>query len=302
MLYAIVLVLVLILDQAVKYWTNTTLAIGAVKDFIPGFMQLTHHNNTGAAFGLLGDQPWARWFFVGLTLVFCVVVVIILSKDIIKGKPGRWLIVLITAGGIGNCLDRIFNGYVVDMFEFTFNVFGKRFPVFNVADIFLTVCGIAFCVWLIFSKTEEEAEEEKPRQVKRVAREPREAPPQEDYITQLKKPVATARVELEEQREKARREAEAQARQKELASSRRTRAEEKPVPNDDPFAEFFTSPSTAEAPAPRSTQPEPNKPRFESPPPRSAPAPRTEPVAAPSPPKSDTEFSLEDIMAEFSDK
>ena len=296
MLYAIVVVLVLILDQVVKYWTNTTLAIGAVKDFIPGFMQLTHHRNTGAAFGLLGDQPWARWVFVGLTVVFCAVIVVILSKNIIKGKPGRWLIVLITAGGIGNCIDRIFNGYVVDMFDFTFKIFGYDFPIFNVADIFLTVCGFIFCIWLIFSKTEEEPEDKKSRPARRAVPERREAPaPQEDYITQLKKPVATAKVELEEQREKARKEAEMQAR----LNRPRSNTESQPAESNDPFAEFFTSAPQPEAPAPS----RPVEPQFTPEPRPVAPAPRLvpEPTAAPAAPKSDTEFSLEDILAEFSD-
>ena len=298
MLYAIVVVLVLILDQVVKYWTNTTLAIGAVKEFIPGFMQLTHHRNTGAAFGLLGDQPWARWVFVGLTIVFCAVIVVILSKNIIKGKPGRWLIVLITAGGIGNCIDRVFNGYVVDMFDFTFKIFGYDFPIFNVADIFLSVCGVAFCIWLIFSKTEEEPENKKPRPAKRAVPERREAPaPQEDYIAQLKKPVATAKVELEEQREKIRKEAEMQTR----LNRPRSNTEPQPAESNDPFAEFFTS-----APRSETSEPVPSgyvepRPAPEPRPAVPAPQPTPEPVAAPAAPKSGAEFSLEDILAEFSD-
>ncbi len=166
MLYAIVAVLVLILDQGMKYWTtvNITLDTG-VQELIPGFIQLRNIHNTGAAFGLLENTGWAKWLFIILTVVFVIVVIVALATKLIRGSFGRWTAVLVMAGAIGNCIDRLIYGYVVDMFEFTF----ISFPVFNVADIFIVVGGIAFCLYVIFHKDTETKEERLARAQKEKA-------------------------------------------------------------------------------------------------------------------------------------
>lgn len=283
MTYAIVAIAVLILDQAVKYWTNTTLAVGEVNSFIPGFIEITHHQNTGAAWGLLNDWPGARWLFVALVLVFCVVVIVMLSKNVVKEPLGRWMLVLVMAGGLGNGIDRAINGYVVDMFHFTFKIFGRDFPIFNVADIFISVCGVILCVWLIwqiFQKPEKAEEPTPPRRRSSRANAERDEPASGgDYISQLKKPVVHARVELEQQRVSA-----IPPRERPLASS-----------FDDPFAEF-----TAEVKSQPDTRTFKSAPAV-SEPVVSAPKPAEKAPAA-VPKKSDTDFSLDDIMAEFSDK
>ena len=132
MLYAIVAVLALIVDQALKYWTTVNIVVdsGSAK-LIPGFIRLVNLHNTGAAFSILEG---ARWFFVILCILFCLLVVYVLVKNIITHPVARWMAVLVMAGAIGNCIDRIVCGYVVDMLEFDFLIFGKPFPVFNVAD------------------------------------------------------------------------------------------------------------------------------------------------------------------------
>lgn len=150
MLYAIVAVIALIIDQAVKYWTTAHIVLNTgAKELIPGFIHLVNVHNTGAAFSFLEG---ARWFFVVLCLVFVAVLVFLLVRDIIKGCCARWMAVLVMAGAVGNCIDRIISGYVVDMFEFQFLIFGQQFPVFNVADILITVCGIIFCVCILLEK------------------------------------------------------------------------------------------------------------------------------------------------------
>lgn len=154
MLYAIVTVLALIIDQAVKYWVTLAieLDVGTVT-VIPGILSLTNIHNTGAAFGILEN---ARWLFVILAIVFVVLVVVALSKNIIRSPLGRWSAVLVTAGALGNCIDRIMQGYVVDMFRLDFF---PSFAVFNVADILITVCGILFCVYIIFGSDFKSGEE-----------------------------------------------------------------------------------------------------------------------------------------------
>lgn len=154
MLYAIVAVIALIIDQAVKYWTTAHIVLNSgKKDLIPGFIHLSNVHNTGAAFSFMEG---ARWVFVVLCVLFVAALIYLLVKNIIKGRAARWLSVLVMAGAVGNCIDRIISGYVVDMFEFEFKIFGQQFPVFNVADILITVCGIAFCVCILLEKPEDE--------------------------------------------------------------------------------------------------------------------------------------------------
>ena len=146
MLYAIVAVIVLILDQGLKYWTTVNLELGeGVRELLPGVVHLTNIHNSGAAFGLLDGLSFARWLFVGLTVVFVVVVVILISTKVIKGGFGRWMATLVVAGALGNGIDRVIHGYVVDMFELEF----ISFPVFNIADIFVTCGAILFIFALL---------------------------------------------------------------------------------------------------------------------------------------------------------
>ena len=146
MLYAIVAVLAVILDQAVKYWTTVNIVVdtGEAK-LLPGLIHLANVHNTGAAFSFLEG---ARWFFVVLCIVFVLVVVYALAKDLITHPVCRWASIFVLAGAVGNCIDRIVCGFVVDMFEFEF----FRFPVFNVADIYITVGVIIFCIALLLEK------------------------------------------------------------------------------------------------------------------------------------------------------
>ena len=164
MLYAIVAVIALILDQAVKYWTTSNIALNTgTKELIPHIVHLANVHNTGAAFSFLQG---ARWFFVALCVLFVAIVIYLLAKNIIKSQPARWMAVLVMAGGIGNCIDRIVCGYVVDMFELSFKIFGRSFPVFNVADIFITVCGILFCIFFLLEPTEEKEKKSAEKTVK----------------------------------------------------------------------------------------------------------------------------------------
>lgn len=146
MLYAIVAVIALIIDQAVKYWAtaNIPLNTGNV-DFIPGLIRFTNIHNTGAAFSILEG---ARWFFVILCLVFVALIVYVLVTDIITSPGARWMSVVVMAGAVGNCIDRIICGYVVDMIEFEF----MNFPVFNVADIYITIGAILFVIFTLMEK------------------------------------------------------------------------------------------------------------------------------------------------------
>lgn len=145
MWYAIVAILILIADQGLKYWVtvNIPLDTGHVT-LIPGVLELTNIHNNGAAFSMLEHAP--HWIFIIFTLVFAAIAVFCLRRNVVHGKVGRWSVVLVLAGAVGNCIDRILSGYVVDMFNFLF----VRFAVFNLADVFIVVAGITLCLHVIF--------------------------------------------------------------------------------------------------------------------------------------------------------
>lgn len=156
MIYAIVAVIVLILDQGLKYWTVSNIVLDTGKvPLIDGVVHLTHVRNYGAAFSILQNT---RWLLVALTVVFVVAVIYALASGHIKGAFGRWSALLVLAGAIGNGIDRLFIGYVVDMIELEF----ISFPVFNIADIFVTVFGIAFCCYIVFHRSPEPEELSEP--------------------------------------------------------------------------------------------------------------------------------------------
>jgi len=155
MLYSIVALLVVILDQAVKYWVSNTLMGYDIVALIPGVISLVNVPNDGAAFSLLSGGG-ARIYFIIATVVVCIAVIIALATNFISGRVARWSLVMVAAGGFANCIDRVIYGYVVDMFKIElFN-----FAIFNVADIFITVFAIVFAVAIIFERSPQDDEDE----------------------------------------------------------------------------------------------------------------------------------------------
>ena len=121
-------------DQVTKYLTVANIPLHTDVPFLPGVLQLTYVRNTGAAFSSFEGQQWL--FAMGF-LVFTALVVWEYRKQAMPfTRLERWCIFAIYGGGLGNMIDRIRLGYVVDMIETTF----MEFPVFNVADCFIT-CG-----------------------------------------------------------------------------------------------------------------------------------------------------------------
>ena len=156
MLYALIAAIVLIADQWLKYWVsvNITLATGA-QPLIPGVVKLVNVHNTGAAFSLLSDVPFARWIFLGLAVAACIGIIIVISKRVFTNKFATWCMVLFATGALGNCFDRALYGYVVDMFKLEF----VNFAVFNFADILLVVSFLLFFIYLFVGGKDEDDEE-----------------------------------------------------------------------------------------------------------------------------------------------
>ena len=151
MLYSIVGILVIIFDQLVKYWVDNNINyLNPSIDLIPNVLSLVRVQNDGAAFSFL-QGGGARIWFIALTAIFALLVVIALATNFISGRFGRWCLVFITAGGLSNMIDRVRFGYVIDMFKFEL----FDFAVFNVADIFITVFCIAFILYILFGGEKE---------------------------------------------------------------------------------------------------------------------------------------------------
>ena len=137
------LILLLIgLDQWVKNWIVGNLSLGQLRSFIPGLVSLTYLQNTGAAFSMLENQ---QWFFTIITLVVISGAFYYLYKSI---SGSLWLLTgltLVIAGGLGNFIDRLRQGFVVDMFHLDF----MNFAIFNVADTYLTIGVLLLFVVMI---------------------------------------------------------------------------------------------------------------------------------------------------------
>ena len=135
-------------DQFTKYLTVANLALGERAPFIPGLLRFTYIRNTGAAFSSFEGQQWL------FALIFVVFTCLVLWEYRKKSMPfsafERWCIAAIYGGGLGNMIDRVRLGYVVDMIETEF----MEFPVFNVADCFITCGCIAMMASLILFNKE----------------------------------------------------------------------------------------------------------------------------------------------------
>lgn len=145
--WAFLTILFVALDQLTKYLIVQTFKLGEVQVIIPDFFELTHVRNDGAAMGILDGQ---RWIFMIFTTIIVAVCVIFLIRGKIKNHWGILALTMIISGGIGNMIDRIFLGEVVDFLAFIF--WGYRFYVFNVADVFVC-CGVfVLAIYILFSK------------------------------------------------------------------------------------------------------------------------------------------------------
>ena len=147
--------LIVVADQVTKYLAVANIALYQDIEFIPGFLGFTYIQNTGAAFSSFEGQQWL------FAVIFVLFTAAILWEYFKKPQPftkfDRWCIAAIYGGGLGNMIDRVRLGYVVDMIETKFIVF----PVFNVADCFITCGCIALIVSLVLFNKEFWKEEKK---------------------------------------------------------------------------------------------------------------------------------------------
>lgn len=169
------------LDQAVKYWARTVLQPVGSMPFIPHLLQLRYVLNTGAAFSMLEGRQLFLTLFTGLVLAG-------IGGYLILDPPKKRLEylawVLILAGGVGNLIDRVARGAVVDLFDTLF----IEFAVFNVADICITV---GFGLLLLFCLLQELAARKKAVRQDKTDAEPEDGPQKEENAPSGRAPQDT---------------------------------------------------------------------------------------------------------------
>ena len=155
-LYILAVLLMIAADQLVKYWAFTSLQAQHTIPLIENVFHLTYVENRGAAFSLFAQFD-SRWIFVALAVINTAAIFAVLRKRYIQTALGRWSLVLVAAGALGNAIDRVIHGFVVDMFDFRL----IHFPVFNVADIFICIGGVLFVIYFMFQhKDDKEADKQ----------------------------------------------------------------------------------------------------------------------------------------------
>lgn len=144
--YLLLTLILICLDQWLKFWVSTNIVLNHSQHFIPGVMDLTNLHNYGAAWSMFQGQ---QLFFAIVT----VIVIVGIGYCFWRFRNQHWILLalsLILAGAIGNFIDRLFQGYVVDMFEFL----PVNFPVFNIADMCLTV-GVILLIIIVLREDEQ---------------------------------------------------------------------------------------------------------------------------------------------------
>ncbi len=150
----IVFALLILLDRLTKDYFETHYSLYESKgEIIDGFFRFRLTHNTGAAFSLAADTAWGQTFFKILTPIAVVIFLIFFVYNGRKNIVSKYALTLVIAGTIGNYIDRLATGYVVDFISVTLP-FNYNFPIFNFADIYLCV-GIffVFVYYIFFDKT-----------------------------------------------------------------------------------------------------------------------------------------------------
>ena len=135
---------VLLLDQWSKRWIVTHMELMEQIPIIDGFFYITSHRNRGAAFGILQNQ---QWLFISITIVVVFFLLFYIWKLRRKQPFTTFALSLILGGALGNFIDRVRTGEVVDFFHFQFGDY--HFPIFNIADSAIVVGVTLLMLWML---------------------------------------------------------------------------------------------------------------------------------------------------------
>lgn len=127
-------IILLVIDQVSKILVVKLIDINSSIELIKNFFYLTYTHNTGAAFSILTGQ---RLLLILVAIVILVIIFNYLRKNKVEGKMDILAFALIIGGALGNLLDRMLRGYVIDFLDF--KIFEYNFPIFNLADTFIVI-------------------------------------------------------------------------------------------------------------------------------------------------------------------
>lgn len=129
----VISIILMLIDQISKKIIELSYDIGDSREIIKNFFYITSHRNRGAAWGILQNS---RYLFLFITILFLLLLFFYIYKNKVVLKKNDYVIFsLIIGGALGNFLDRIIKGEVVDFLDF--HIFGYDFPIFNLADTFI---------------------------------------------------------------------------------------------------------------------------------------------------------------------
>ena len=143
MIYIVVAALLVVLDQVVKVLVRTTMVLGDSMVLIPDVLGITYVQNTGAAFS---SFPNATMVLAGISLLVSLLLILAILLRWVRHPFGRFTLMLLLAGAVGNLIDRAVMGYVTDMVQVLF----VKFAVFNLADVFVVTGAILLVLYVIF--------------------------------------------------------------------------------------------------------------------------------------------------------
>lgn len=144
----------LILDIVSKQWILGNFALGQSQPLLPSF-NLYYARNYGAAFSFLADHAgWQRWFFAVIAIAIVGVLLVMMYRNAAKQKASNIAYALIIGGAIGNLIDRLWHGFVIDFIDFYIG--NWHYPTFNLADTFICV-GAAIILLESFLPTDKKA-------------------------------------------------------------------------------------------------------------------------------------------------
>ena len=146
----VIAVVLIAIDQIVKNWAEEVLTKGEIA-VIENVLYFKYAENTGVAFSMFSDN---RWMLIGVTSVMLIVVLAFFLSGKVTDKLEQFSLALILAGGVGNLIDRISLGYVIDFIDVRI----INFAIFNIADICICVGAFLLCVAVYISDKKEAAE------------------------------------------------------------------------------------------------------------------------------------------------
>ncbi len=148
--YFLLIAAILLVDQLTKYWALSNLTLHQTQWIIPNWLGLTLVFNEGAAWSFLAGN---RWLLVAISIVTAVGFSIWFVRSVYRWQ--RLSLAIIIAGAIGNLIDRLWVGYVVDFFDFNlldYLTLGSPFPIFNIADMAIVLGMIGLAITVFFEK------------------------------------------------------------------------------------------------------------------------------------------------------